>query len=79
MNVGKCFHSYRNGKLLRRGVVYRQSAASYEVWLVDPLSGLLTETHNIPIARTAEWQWFNTREESNAAYDKHFEEQEKRA
>ena len=76
MNVGKCFHHYHNGKLLRRGVVYRQSATRYGVWLVDPVSGLLTETRSLPIARTAGWVWFNTREESNAAYEKHFDTKE---
>lgn len=72
MNVGKCFHAYHKGELLRRGVVYRQTATTYKVWLVDPLSGLLNETRSIPIARTADWLWFNTREESDAAYEKHF-------
>lgn len=54
MNVGKCFHVYRKGELLRRGVVYRQTASTYNVWLADPLSGVLSETRRIPIARTSE-------------------------
>jgi hypothetical protein len=72
MNVGKCFHSYRNGKLLRRGVVIAQNATSYRVWFVDPLSGLLNETGRIPIANTKQWEWFCTRAESDAAYERHF-------
>jgi hypothetical protein len=72
MNVGKCFHHYHKGKLLRRGVVVAQSATNYRVWLVDPFSGLLTKTCYVPITRTAKWEWFNTREESNTAYERHF-------
>jgi hypothetical protein len=40
-------------------------------WLIR-CQACSTKHHRISIARTADWVWFDTREESDAAYDRHF-------
>ena len=70
--VGNAFHIFNSkGEMLRRGLVLEDNPHHFYVCFCD-VFGLLGKKQSVRKSATTNWQWFASVEESNAAYDRHF-------